>query len=58
MNVLRMNPGVTKMITVAVTVFFLVHLISCFWFMAAKFEDFGPDTWVVRNGLVDSDNSS
>ena len=27
---------------------FAVHLISCFWFLAAKFDDFDPDTWVAR----------
>ena len=58
LNLMKMNPGITKMITVAVTVFFLVHLISCFWFLTAKFEEFGPNTWVVKFDLMDSPSSS
>lgn len=45
-----------KMITVSVTVMFLVHLVSCFYFMVASFTDFDPDSWVVRKGLIDSPN--
>ena len=58
LDLLNMNPGITKMITVAVTVFFLVHLISCFWFLTAKFEDFSPNTWVVLTQLQDSSPTS
>ena len=31
----------------------MVHLISCFWFMTAKFKDFSDDTWIARRGLQD-----
>lgn len=34
------------MITVAVTMLFIVHLISCFWFLMASFSDNNPYTWV------------
>ena len=26
---------------------------TCFWFLSAKFDDFSPDTWVVRKGIID-----
>jgi hypothetical protein len=46
-----MNAGVTRMIVTLIFAFFSVHLISCFWFMAAKFKDFDQDTWVARMSL-------
>ena len=52
-----MNVGIVKMIMVAVSVMFLVHLIGCFWFLQAKLSDFNPDTWVIRFGFMDSDSS-
>jgi hypothetical protein len=51
----KMNAGVVRMISVTVTVFFLVHLVGCFWFLSAKLDDFNPDTWVVRLGYIDHD---
>jgi CRP-like cAMP-binding protein len=30
-----------------------LHIFTCFWFFIAKFEDFGPDTWVTRKDLQD-----
>ena len=45
------------MLSVAVTVVFMVHLMSCFWFIVAKFEDFGPNTWVTKFEIVDAENS-
>lgn len=51
-----MNAGVTRMIFTLVFALLSVHLISCFWFMAASFSDFGPDTWVARMSMQDQDN--
>ena len=45
-----------KMITVSLTVMFLVHLVSCFYYMAASYTDFDPDCWVVLYNLKDSSN--
>ena len=38
------------------SVFFIVHLMSCFWYLLAKIEGFGPETWVVRSDILDADN--
>ena len=51
-----MNPGYMKMVNVTLTVLFLVHLVSCFYFIIAQFTNFDPDCWVVRYNLQDSDN--
>lgn len=32
-----------------------IHIISCFWFIMARVENFSPDTWVVRGGYMDED---
>jgi len=50
----KVNERVFKMVAVGVFVFFIVHLMGCFWFLTASFEDFEPDTWVARNGYIDS----
>jgi hypothetical protein len=46
------------MILTLIFAFFSVHLISCFWFMSAKFNDFSHDTWVSRLNLQDKSNAS
>jgi len=51
---MKMNAGMSRMIQVSVTVLFIVHLMACFWFLGAKFEDFHPDTWVARLELTNS----
>jgi len=43
----NLNAGVVRMIKVAGTVCFLVHLMACFWYLLAKVEGFTPDTWVI-----------
>lgn len=48
-----MNAGVMRMISVTISVFFLVHLVGCLWFLSAKLDDFNPDTWVVRLNYLD-----
>lgn len=53
----KVNSGITRMLKVFVAITFIVHLMSCFWFLVAKFENFSPDSWVVRYGIVDSPNS-
>ena len=32
--------------------FFLIHLFACFWYLTAKFDEFNPNTWVARKGLL------
>lgn len=53
---LKMNPGYVRMVTLTLTVLFLVHLVSCFYYMVVSFNDFEPDCWIVIHGLLDEDN--
>jgi hypothetical protein len=38
------------------TTLILSHIIACLWYFLAKIEGFGPDTWVVRRGIMDESN--
>lgn len=49
-----MNSAILRMIQGMFTSFLLTHLFGCFWFMSAKYSDFGPDTWVYRKGIIDA----
>ena len=51
-----MNPAYVRMTTLTLTVTFLVHLVSCFYFMIVSFSDFDPQCWIVIHGLIDADN--
>jgi len=56
MEKLKMNPAYMRMITLTLTVVFLVHLVSCFYYMIVAFSDFEPNCWIVLHGLIDADN--
>ena len=47
-----MNSGAAQILTLIITTTFLMHVVACFWFMGAKFADFGPETWPARTGYV------
>jgi hyperpolarization activated cyclic nucleotide-gated potassium channel 1 len=51
---MRVNPGVTRLLRVMIMVGLLVHLMSCLWYLVAKFQDFSEDAWVAQNELMDS----
>lgn len=55
---LKMNAAVTRMIVTLIFAVFSVHLVSCFWFLAAKFDDLNPSTWVARLNLQDQEPSN
>lgn len=40
------------------TVLVCVHLMSCMWFLVAKIEEFGPNTWVVQTNTQDKSTAS
>lgn len=33
-----------------------LHIATCLWYFVARFYEFSPDTWIARQGLLDSDN--
>ena len=54
MNSLDIHVGLIRMLKVMSLTLFMIHLMSCFWFMAATLENNMYDTWVGGRGLVDS----
>jgi CRP-like cAMP-binding protein len=34
------------------------HIMACLWYYSAKFQDFAPDTWVLKFGYLDLDVGS
>ena len=57
MDKIKLNAGVSRMIVTLIFAFFSVHLISCFWFLSAKFNDLDPTTWVGRMGYEDKEDT-
>lgn len=56
MNKLKMNEGIVRMIQGVIATIVITHLFACFWFLTSKIDDFNPDTWVARKGIVDETN--
>lgn len=51
----QVNARIAKLIGFVITVVVCIHIMGCFWFLAARFEEFEPKTWVVRYGILDED---
>jgi succinate dehydrogenase hydrophobic anchor subunit len=49
----KMNQGVKRMISVTITMLFLVHLMGCLFYMIAMLNDFQSNSWVVRLGKME-----
>ena len=48
----RCNIGIAKLSKFMATTTICVHVMGCFWYLTAATEEFHPDTWVARKGLV------
>ena len=55
---LQINTSLMRILSFAVTVMMLVHIVGCLWYFIAKLEGLGPDSWVVRAGLGDQPEAS
>ena len=49
---MHVNQGVGKLITVLISVLFIVHSVACFWYAMAELNDFPDDCWVARLDLL------
>lgn len=50
---LKIKPGQSRVIVMFCSGFLGTHLMACFWFLCAKMNDFGADTWVVNVEILD-----
>ena len=53
MSNLNISVGMVRMLYFLAVQFFMVHLMACFWFMAATLEDNMYMTWVGERGIID-----
>lgn len=51
---LNISIGTARMLKVLALQIFLLHIVSCFWYLFASLEDNMFDTWVGGRGIVDS----
>lgn len=47
-----------KFLVFVITICTCVHVMACFWYFASKLEDFGPDTWVVKFGIMNESDDT
>ena len=45
---LGLSPAFRRIIEFLIGMMICVHIMGCFWYYAAKLEDFGEDTWVTK----------
>ncbi len=53
MNKLKLNIAIVRQVQGMIAALLLTHLFACFWFLSSKLDNFNPDTWVYRMGVVD-----
>lgn len=53
---LNMNSNSERMFYYLLSFLFLCHLSACFFFLIAKLEGLGPDSWVMKLGYIDYSN--
>ena len=47
-DVIHLHQGVLRMLNFILLVIIVVHLFGCLWYLAAKFADFGPTSWLFK----------
>lgn len=55
---LSIRHSVMRMCESVITITLCLHIATCMWYFTAKLESFQPDTWVTREGYVDSDSGT
>ena len=50
---LSLNSRIIKLTTFTFSMFFVVHIIACFWHFVARLDNYDPETWVARKDLRD-----
>ena len=53
-DVSQVNLRLSKLIKFCLALWAAVHVAACGWYFVARASDFEPDTWVARDGCLDS----
>lgn len=54
-TLMSLTTSMQRMLQTMILCLMFVHLSSCFFFLIAKINDFGPETWVYQINLQDAD---
>ena len=54
---MKIYSGLQRLIKAIIIFAIFMHFFACAWFYEARLADFDPDTWVVRYGIRDLENS-
>lgn len=54
-DALRLGRGFERFIVSIVTILFMCHVISCFWYFLSQLED-TPNSWIEHYGLTEASN--
>lgn len=54
---LNLRHGFMRLIYSVLTIAISLHIAACTFYLTAKFDEFGPETWIIRNNYADSSNS-
>jgi len=47
------NGRIFRLLKLLVSILICVHFIACFWYFAARLDDFPYDSWIVQGGFAD-----
>lgn len=50
---LKTHSGAARLLGGVSFMLLMAHIVACMWYFTSKLDDFGPDTWVVRNSMID-----
>lgn len=52
---ISVNGRVFRLLKLLVSILVCVHFIGCFWYFAARLDDFPYDSWIVQGGYADKE---
>ena len=52
-NLLSLSHNFRRFLTVIIGILLALHVMACFFYFTSIYDDFSPDTWVVRYGIED-----
>lgn len=52
-EILKIGLVVERILTFAFILFITTHVLGCMWYYLARWDDFGPDTWVAKTNYQD-----
>jgi hyperpolarization activated cyclic nucleotide-gated potassium channel 1 len=52
------NGRIFRLLKLLVSILICVHFIACFWYFAARLDDFPYDSWIVMGGFADKEIGS